>query len=945
MIWSQLMSSHLFTKYILVFLIFSASGYALSNTQFTYNIIDGGIEVNGCIDECPADLIIPETIDDLSVISIGSNAFPSKYINSVLLPSTLTNIDDYAFEFNNLSSVIFPDNLARIGENAFYSNELTSINIPINVSIIEEGAFAGNPGEVNGNWNYFQIRDQILLLGCTNACPSNLVIPETINGLQVAFIGIEAFIDEGITDVTLPNGLLVIENEAFAENYLSEIIIPNTVVNISTTSFKYNTGIQNDFFSYLKIGSSAMLEGCIEPCPSNLVIPSSIDGNDVTLIDDSAFFDANITSLSLPDTLWYIEEWGFDNNFLTSVTIPSSIVGLMGTTFSDNLLESIHFLGDRPNMEDDDFARSPNLSLITYCPNTSGWPGEPIEGITPQLDQNCDSGNDGVINSEDSFAFDFPILDLQSGEPINIDNDGFFTFKTYPDGLEITGCVDLCPSKIVIPEIINAKEITRIGEEAFCHGDVNSITLPNTIRHIGEEAFCGDNIDSIVISNSAVSIVDGSFSDIDGDLYIIKPAEKNLNVFDLPTESNLYACDGVNEESDPINCENAYPDVYRNQLDQDSAQALIDANGHAEIPSSYTMIEDAAFMNTELKSIKLADSILHIGEEAFYGTNLDSIVLPSSVISIVDAFTDFQGDIYIIKPADQNLDVFDFPAEANLYACDNVSEEGNPLNCENAYTDVVRNQLDQDSAQALIDSDGHAQVPSFYTMIGEGAFADTELNSITLPNTILHIGEESFYGTNLDSIVLPSSVISLVHGAFEDFEGNLFLIKPSDQYINPYFLPHASIPFICDSLDNLDNPIDCDDFWQSLSLTSTSNMHWDFDDNGVVDALTDGLLLLRYTFGLEGESLTTNVIATDSALSAIEVEARVEASLSSADIDDDGHVDALTDGLLLLRYAFGLRGETLISGVISLRANRVLATEIEAYIESHLPSNVPKQNQ
>ena len=27
---------------------------------------------------------------------------------------------------------------------------------------------------------------------------------------------------------------------------------------------------------------------------------------------------------------------------------------------------------------------------------------------------------------------------------------------------------------------------------------------------------------------------------------------------------------------------------------------------------------------------------------------------------------------------------------------------------------------------------------------------------------------------------------------------------------------------------------------------------WDFDGNGQVDALTDGLILLRYTFGLTG---------------------------------------------------------------------------------------------
>jgi hypothetical protein len=55
------------------------------------------------------------------------------------------------------------------------------------------------------------------------------------------------------------------------------------------------------------------------------------------------------------------------------------------------------------------------------------------------------------------------------------------------------------------------------------------------------------------------------------------------------------------------------------------------------------------------------------------------------------------------------------------------------------------------------------------------------------------------------------------------------------------------------------------------------------------------------------------------------------------DIDQNGSFDALTDGLILLRYAFGLRGETLIENVISPNAYRTSAADIEAYIESHMP--------
>jgi len=115
---------------------------------------------------------------------------------------------------------------------------------------------------------------------------------------------------------------------------------------------------------------------------------------------------------------------------------------------------------------------------------------------------------------------------------------------------------------------------------------------------------------------------------------------------------------------------------------------------------------------------------------------------------------------------------------------------------------------------------------------------------------------------------------------------------------------------------------------------------WDFDENGVGDALTDGLLLLRYTFGLTGNAVTEGAIASDSTLTSAEVEANVVYAAAEGhfgDIDGNDNCDALTDGLMLLRYMFGLRGESLISGAVAVNAIRTTATDIEEYIESLMP--------
>ncbi|MDB2670121.1 M4 family metallopeptidase, partial [Porticoccaceae bacterium] len=113
----------------------------------------------------------------------------------------------------------------------------------------------------------------------------------------------------------------------------------------------------------------------------------------------------------------------------------------------------------------------------------------------------------------------------------------------------------------------------------------------------------------------------------------------------------------------------------------------------------------------------------------------------------------------------------------------------------------------------------------------------------------------------------------------------------------------------------------------------------DIDGNEDYDALTDGLLLLRGMFGLDGSALVTGTIASDAAYTeSVDIESRIEALGELADIDGNGDIDALTDGLLTLRYLFGLQGNTLINGVIADDATRTTAEEVEAHLEALMPA-------
>lgn len=104
------------------------------------------------------------------------------------------------------------------------------------------------------------------------------------------------------------------------------------------------------------------------------------------------------------------------------------------------------------------------------------------------------------------------------------------------------------------------------------------------------------------------------------------------------------------------------------------------------------------------------------------------------------------------------------------------------------------------------------------------------------------------------------------------------------------------------------------------------------------DALTDGLLAIRYLFGLTGASLTTGALGgTAWRTNAAEIDAYLDGIGPTLDIDGNGHPDALTDGLMFLRYLFGLRGSALISNAVGTGATRTTATQIEEYMRAVMP--------
>ena len=97
----------------------------------------------------------------------------------------------------------------------------------------------------------------------------------------------------------------------------------------------------------------------------------------------------------------------------------------------------------------------------------------------------------------------------------------------------------------------------------------------------------------------------------------------------------------------------------------------------------------------------------------------------------------------------------------------------------------------------------------------------------------------------------------------------------------------------------------------------------DVDGDGDVTALGDGLMIIRKLFGaaFSGTSLTANAVSDDATHSTTEVHAFIQQGIDSQllDVDRDGEVTALGDCLMIIRQLFGsaFSGSALTDNAIS----------------------------
>ncbi|MDE6086905.1 MAG: leucine-rich repeat domain-containing protein, partial [Oscillospiraceae bacterium] len=248
--------------------------------NFTYQKFADHVDIIG-YDKTAEDeiVIIPDEVDGVPVTGIGYKAFAFESsdvsaIKEIILPDSITVIDDYAFQYcKNLETIHFPASLYSIGDNAFEScqslqelqlpeglviigsyafrgcNAVTSVSLPSTLKAIQTNTNAYNSKFLFGQCvleeltlapenPYFKLvnnvlmdTDETIIYKASSTLTGNFEIPDTVTDIcESAFFGCT-----GLTGITFGAGISSIPNYAFSGcRGLEEVTIPETVSNIGS---------------------------------------------------------------------------------------------------------------------------------------------------------------------------------------------------------------------------------------------------------------------------------------------------------------------------------------------------------------------------------------------------------------------------------------------------------------------------------------------------------------------------------------------------------------------------------------------------------------------------------------------------------------------------------------------------------------------------------------
>jgi len=223
--------------------------------------------------------------------------------------------------------------------------------------------------------------------------------------------------------------------------------------------------------------------------PKDVVIPSSINGVAIRAIGDWAFYDKQLTSVSIPNDVITIGDGAFSNNQLANIVIPNNVTYIGSAAFYDNRLVST-VIGNS----------------VTYIGN---WAFGYNNLISVNIPNNVTSIGDSAFSNNQLASLVISNSVTYIGDWAFSDNN--LTSISIPDSVTTIGSATFSNNQLT--SLVIGNRVTSIGNSAFLNNQLVSVVIGNNVTYIDNWAFGYNNLTSISIPNSVTYIGFAAFYD------------------------------------------------------------------------------------------------------------------------------------------------------------------------------------------------------------------------------------------------------------------------------------------------------------------------------------------------------------------------------------------------------------------------------------------------
>ena len=263
---------------------------------------------------------------------------------------------------------------------------------------------------------------------------------------------------------------------------------------------------------------------------TDVVIPSTINGNTITTIGEKAFFEKGIISVEVPQSVKVIEKSAFENNSISSFDYNKNGLGLKiinDFAFKNNDLKTISLLGDIEYGQGV-FTNNYKLKKIDFRSDENNSIKK-INDSMFSLDKVGDKTIDLVIPKSieeigNNAFYNIKLNSLAFEDDSNLKKVGDFAFYLSEDVNSLNNCTLVIPSAT-----------TTIGKESFKNQSFSELEFKNNSPiTIGERAFDGNRLSKVLFSENiseGLNIFgDSKLGNKEGELFV---RTSNMNVNNL----------------------------------------------------------------------------------------------------------------------------------------------------------------------------------------------------------------------------------------------------------------------------------------------------------------------------------------------------------------------------------------------------------------------------